>query len=209
MDTLSGVSAPLRRDAQRNRDRLVAAARELFAARGLDVPLEEIAKAAGVSIGTLYNRFPARADLIDAVFADREEAVVQIAERGLRLPPWEGFVHLAEQVCQLLAADRGYNDLSARRLPHAAPPRGHALMTELIARAQRSGDLRDDFTLSDMAFVTWSVTRTIEATSRVRPDAWRRHLALLLDGLRAGAAHPLPVPPIAEEQMAALLRGDC
>jgi AcrR family transcriptional regulator len=199
----------LRRDAQRNRERLIAAAREIFATRGLDVPLEEVARAAGVSIGTLYNRFPSRADLVDAVFADREETVVRLAEAALeRDPPWAGFVHFVEQICQLLAADRGYNDLSARRLPHAAPPRGHTLMTELIARAQAAGELRADFTLADMAFVTWSITRTIEATASVRPDAWRRHLAYLLDGLRASAAHPLPVPPLADEQVAALLR-DC
>ncbi len=202
------TTPPLRRDAQRNRERLITAAREIFAARGLDVPLEEVARAAGVSIGTLYNRFPSRADLVDAVFADREETVARLAEHSLTMdPPWTGFVHFVEQICQLLAADRGYNDLSARRLPHAAPPRGHTLMTELVARAQASGELRADFTLADMAFVTWSITRTIEATAKVRPDAWRRHLAYLLDGLRAPAAHPLPVPPLADEQVAALLRG--
>jgi AcrR family transcriptional regulator len=202
------TTPPLRRDAQRNRERLIAAAREIFATRGLDVPLEEVARGAGVSIGTLYNRFPSRADLVDAVFADREETVARLAEAALGMePPWAGFVHFVEQICRLLAADRGYNDLSARRLPHAAPPRGHTLMTELIARAQAAGELRADFTLADMAFVTWSITRTIEATASVRPDAWRRHLAFLLDGLRAGAAHPLPVPPLADEQVAALPRG--
>jgi len=199
---------PIRRDAQRNRERLITAAREVFAARGIDVPLDEVARAAGVSIGTLYNRFPSRADLVDAVFADREETVARLAEAALAMePPWDGFVHFVEQICRLLAADRGYNDLSARRLPHAAPPRGHTLMTELIARAQASGELRADFTLGDMAFVTWSITRTIEATAAVRPDAWRRHLAFLLDGLRAAAAHPVPTPPLAEEQVAALTHG--
>jgi AcrR family transcriptional regulator len=196
------TTPPLRRDAQRNRERLIAAAREIFAARGLDVPLEEVARAAGVSIGTLYNRFPSRAELVDAVFADREATVARLAEASLEMePPWDGFVHFVEQICRLLAADRGYNDLSARRLPHAPPPRGHTLMTELIARAQASGELRADFTLADMAFVTWSITRTIEATAAVRPDAWRRHLAFLLDGLRAAAAHPLPAPPLGEHQV--------
>jgi AcrR family transcriptional regulator len=199
----------MRRDAQLNRERLIEAARRLFAERGLDVPLDEVARAAGVSIGTLYNRFPNRADLVGAVFADREETVVGLAEHALTMDrPWDGFVHFVEQICRLLAADRGYNDLSARRVPHAAPPRGHELMTRLLTRAQDSGDLRADFTLADMAFVTWSITRTIEATGNVRPDAWRRHLAFLLDGLRATAAHPLPVPPLADEQVAEILN-DC
>jgi AcrR family transcriptional regulator len=204
------TTPPLRRDAQRNRERLIRAAREIFAARGLDVPLDEVARAAGVSIGTLYNRFPSRSDLVDAVFADREVTVARLAEAALEMePPWDGFVHFVEQICRLLAADRGYNDLSARRLPHAAPPRGHTLMTELIARAQASGELRADFTLADMAFVTWSITRTIEATAAVRPDAWRRHLALLLDGLRAAAAHPLPGPPLGDDQVAGAVDGAC
>jgi AcrR family transcriptional regulator len=200
---------PLRRDAQLNRERLVIAARGLFAERGLDVPLDEVARVAGVSIGTLYNRFPTRSHLVEAVFADREETVIRLAEHALAMPgAWDGFAHFVEQICRLLAADRGYNDLSARRAPHTAPPQGHVLMSQLVARAQATGELRADFTLADMAFVTWSLTRTIKATADVRPEAWRRHLAFILDGLRAGAAHPLPEPPLTEEQVAALYR-DC
>jgi AcrR family transcriptional regulator len=197
---------PLRRDAARNRERLVAAAREVFAERGLDAPLDEVARRAGVSIGTLYNRFPARADLVRAVFADREETVVRIAEHALGLAdPWAGFTHFVEQICRLLAADRGYNDLAGRR---AGPPRGHVLMTRLIEQAQLAGALRADFTLADMAFVTWAITRTIEATADVSPNAWRRHLAFILDGLRAPAAHPLPEPPMRDADVARLMR-DC
>jgi AcrR family transcriptional regulator len=191
----------LRRDAQRNRDRLIATARHLFAERGLDVPLEEVARTAGVSIGTLYNRFPSRQELVEAVFADREETVIRLAEASLAMPdPWDGFAHFVEQICRLLAADRGYSDLAARRAPQALP-RGHELMTRLIVRAQEAGALRADFALADMAFLTWSITRTIEATAATRPDAWRRHLALLFDGLRAAAAHPLPVPALSENDL--------
>jgi AcrR family transcriptional regulator len=201
------TSSPLRRDAQRNRERLVAAARDAFAERGLDVPLEDIARRAGVSIGTLYNRFPTRAALVDAVFAEREETVARIAEHALTMAgPWDGFVHFVEQICLLLAADRGYNELNARPIPQASPPRGHELMTGIIARAQESGELRQDFTLADMAFVTWSLTRTIEVTRQVHPDAWRRHLAFILDGLRASAASTLPAPPLGEDDVARLLR---
>ena len=71
-----------------------------------------------------------------------------------------------------------------------------------------SGALRPDFVLSDMAFVTWAITRTIEATAGVDPDAWRRHLGFILDGLRAPAAHPLPVPALTPEQVTRIMR-DC
>ncbi|WP_189331530.1 TetR/AcrR family transcriptional regulator [Actinoplanes ianthinogenes] len=196
----------LRRDALRNRERLVGAARELFAERGLDVPLEEVARRAGVSIGTLYNRFPARADLVTAVFADREETVLRLAESALAIDdPWAGFVHFVEQICRLLAADRGYNDHCSRSLPAAGTDRGYELMTRLVDRARETGALRADFVLADMAFVIWSLTRTIELTAPVRPDAWRRHLAFLLDGLRAAAAHSNDVPPLAEAEVAALI----
>ena len=201
----------LRKDAQRNRERLVEAARAVFAERGLDVALDEVARRAGVSIGTLYNRFPARADLVAAVFADRRQTLIEIAEHALTMDDaWAGFVHFVEQVCRMQAADRGYNDLSARSIPQAAPTpdhaHGHRLMTEIVERAKRSGALRPDFVLADMAFVTWAITRTIEATADVDPEAWRRHLGFVLDGLRATAAHPLPVPALTEEQVGRIMR---
>jgi AcrR family transcriptional regulator len=203
----------LRKDAQRNRERLVDAARAVFAERGLDVALDEVARRAGVSIGTLYNRFPTRADLVRAVFADRAETVIHITEHALGMDDaWAGFTHLVEQVCRMQAADRGYNDLAARSLPQAAPTpehvRGYELMTEVVERAKRSGALRPDFVLSDMAFVTWAITRTIEATADVDPQAWRRHLGFVLDGLRTPAAHPLPVPALTDDQVRRVLR-DC
>ena len=202
---------PLRKDAQRNRERLVEAARAVFAERGLDVALDEVARRAGVSIGTLYNRFPTRADLVAAVFADRRETLIEIAEHALAMDDaWAGFAHFVEQVCRMQASDRGYNDLSARSIPQAAPTpdhvRGYELMVEVIERAKRSGGLRPDFVLADMAFVTWAITRTIEATADVDPDAWRRHLGFVLDGLRAPAAHPLPVPALTDEQVRRIMR---
>src|ERR1700737_4909484 len=109
------MGRPLRRDAQRNRELLVAAAREVFAQRGVDVALDEIARRAGVSIGTLYNRFPTRAALVEAVFVDRLEAVVALGEEALLMAdPWEGFVHCLQGICELQAADRGYNDVASR-----------------------------------------------------------------------------------------------
>ncbi|MGW5435989.1 TetR/AcrR family transcriptional regulator [Nocardia asteroides] len=203
---------PLRSDAQRNRDALVTAARELFTERGLDAPLKDIAARAGVAIGTLYNRFPTRDELIAAAVADRVEAGTRIAEQALELAdPWESFVHLVERICELQASDRILGELALRNAPSAALERarehGHGLMRRIITRAQESGALRDDWTLEDIAFITWSHTSVVTATASVAPDLWRRNLALILDGLRAKAAHPLPVPALTEDQLMRAMRG--
>ncbi|MFD9700462.1 TetR/AcrR family transcriptional regulator [Lentzea sp. NPDC059081] len=211
---MSSRTKPLRRDAQRNRDLLVEAARKLFAVHGLDVALEEISRTAGVSIGTLYNHFPNRADLVDAVFSDRAQTVRQIAEHSLAMPDaWDGLVHFLERICELQANDRGYNDLISRRVPQATPTEAHLhgfqLMSRILDRAIEAGVLRSDFTMADLAFLTWATARTVEATGAVRPDLWRRHLGLMLDGMRAGAAHPLAVPPINPEELNRAMMGDC
>ncbi|MFI7639528.1 TetR/AcrR family transcriptional regulator [Nonomuraea sp. NPDC049400] len=196
----------MRKDAVQNRERLLQAARQLFADRGLDVPLEEIARAAEVSIGTLYNRFPARDALVEAAFADRAATVTGLAEEALAMAnAWEGFVGFLTGVCELQAADLGYNDLAAR-MAAVGEDRGYGLMREILERAQRSGELRADVTLADMAFVVWGVAATVRATRKVAPGVWRRHLALALDGLRATAAQPLPAPPMSTAQARTAMR---
>ncbi|WP_069162017.1 TetR/AcrR family transcriptional regulator [Nocardia altamirensis] len=205
------VDKPLRSDARRNRDAIVSAARAVFEERGLDAPLKDIAARAGVAIGTLYNRFPTRDDLIAAAVEDRIEAGGRIAEEALAIPdPWEAFVYLVEKICELQAADRLIGGLAVRAAPStaiaAAQATGHTMMRQIITRAQQSGALRADWVLEDIAFITWSHTRILEATATTAPTAWRRHLALTLDGLRADAAHPLPVPPLTDEQLMESLR---
>lgn len=198
---------PLRADARRNREALVAAARELFAVRGLDVPLEDIAKRAGVSIGTLYNHFPTRPELADAAFVEELAGGVRLAEEALAMPdPWAGFTHYLEGTCALQAGNRGYNEAACRGLPGTSASREVrtrmvALVAELMARAQAAGQLRADLTPTDLAFVIWGHSRTVEAVGDIAPNAWRRHLALLLDGFRAQAAHPLPEPPLTAGQV--------
>ncbi|MGN2634858.1 TetR/AcrR family transcriptional regulator [Nocardia takedensis] len=203
---------PLRTDARRNREALVAAAREVFLEKGLDAPLKDIAARAGVAIGTLYNRFPTRDDLIAAAVEDRLGAGSRIAETALAIDdPWDSFVHLVENVCALQATDRLLGDLALRAAPSAAVARareyGHGLMREIVTRAQRAGVLRADWVLEDLAFITWSHASVLEATADIAPEAWRRNLALILDGLRAPAAHALPTPPLSEDDLLRALRG--
>jgi AcrR family transcriptional regulator len=199
---------PLRRDAQRNRDAILASARQLFAEQGLEAPLEEIARRAGVGIGTLYRRFPSRVELLDAVLADTVQAHADVAEQALAMhDPWDGFAFYLEETSRLQAADRGLNDVMGMRFPRAtaletAKRRLYDLVVAVIDRAQESGQLRGDVTPEDLAFVPWANARIQEATRAAgAPDAWRRHLGLLLDGFRAGRASPLPSPPLSPRQV--------
>jgi AcrR family transcriptional regulator len=200
--TVPHESPPLRKDARRNRERLIRAASALFAENGLDVPLEKISGEAGVSIGTLYNRFPTRDLLLEAVFVDRLEHVVGLVETALAdEDPWRGLVGYLTSVCELQSADRGFNELAARGFansPGVDPLHRTArkLMAELLDRAKRAGTLRPDLAVEDLAFVVWGISRTIELTADTAPDVWRRHLGLLLDGFRADSARPLSVPPL-------------
>lgn len=190
---------PLRSDAERNRAQLLDAARSMFAEHGIDVAMAEIARHAGVSNGTLYNRFPTRDHLIEAVFVDRLETLAALAHRAAADPdPWNGFVSYLTGMCELQAGDRGFNEVAARGMnsPAARPLRETtaASLSKLFAEAKRSGDLRTDATVDDLAFVIWGISRTVEMTRDHEPEAWRRHLALLIHGFRATGAVPLPNP---------------
>ena len=198
----------LRRDAQRNRDAIVAAARQVFCDHGLEAPLEEIARRAGVGIATLYRRFPSRVELLDAVLADNLQAHIAVAEQALATDdPWDGFAFYLEQSCRLQAEDRGLNDVMGMRFPRAtaveaAKTRLFELVGQVVDRAQQRGHLRADLTPEDLAFLNWANTRILPAVRAAgAPEAWRRHLGLLLDGFRADRAHPLPQPPLSPHQV--------
>ncbi|MFJ7246973.1 TetR/AcrR family transcriptional regulator [Kitasatospora sp. NPDC098652] len=195
----------LRRDAQRNRDQLLAAAREMFSRHGLDVPLDQIAKEAGVGNATLYRHFPTREALIAEVFADAGAGLAEAGREALAAEDaWTGLEGYFERIFALVAADRGINDLVTQAIPVIPGmieiSRGHAATVgTLIARAQEQGTMRRDVVAMDLLFLLGPLCRALPAATELRPDLWRRFLALLLDGFRARAAHPLPVPPIGEE----------
>ena len=171
---------PLRQDAARNRERLVAAAREVFRRKGLDAPLEEIARDAGVAIGTLYNRFPARGDLVNAALGPLAERAVDIAERAARASDaWDAFASFMQGACELLAGDRGYADVHRSGIPgtpviDAALKRTSMLKAAIVARAKDVGVLRDDVEPSDLVLLIWGIAATADATRDAAPDAWRR-----------------------------------
>jgi AcrR family transcriptional regulator len=196
-----------RKDAQRNRAALLAAARVAFAEEGLDATLEGIARRAGLAIGTLYRHFPARMDLVAVVIADKKRAWIKAAQAAVAMEPaWDGLIFFLERVCELQAGDLAFNDIASMRFPYApgiesARKRAYDLGRRIVERAQAEGSLRPDVTAEDLAFIVWALSRVSEATHAIDPHAWRRYLALTLDGFRATAAHPLPAPPLRPRQV--------
>ncbi|MET8128234.1 helix-turn-helix domain-containing protein [Streptomyces sp. NPDC005065] len=198
---------PLRRDAQRNRDAIVAAARTAFSEQGLGASLEGVAREAGVAIGTLYRHFPTRLALVETLFnAKYTELLVAAEEAAAMDDAWEGFCRSMEKLCQLQACDRAFNDLISARLPlHATGREMHdrtkELCGQIMRNAQEQGVLRGDVTAQDIAFVIWSQAGIIRATRTIAPQAWRRYLHLMLDAFRTEGAHELPEPPLTSEQV--------
>lgn len=205
-------STTLRSDARRNRERLIASARELFAREGVEVSVEEITHHAGLGMGTLYRHFPTKDELIDAVLEDTFADVLRYAEEGAAAADaWQGLISFFERVSEMHAKNRGFKDVIASR-GHGARAeemrkRVHPLVTQMIARAQEQGALRQDFTPEDIALVFLSTGRVIEATAGIARDTWRRHLAFLTDGLRAKAATEVTTPPLTRSQLARVRAG--
>src|SRR5690349_10755797 len=104
---------PLRADAERNRQRIIEAARRVFAERGLSATLDDVAAAAGVGVGTVYRRFPNKDELVEALFVDRIDQMVALAERASEIEdPWEAFETFLTQAAELNAGDRGFKEVA-------------------------------------------------------------------------------------------------
>lgn len=200
----------LRADARRNRERIVHAAGELFAERGLGVPLEDIAERAGVGIATLYRRFPMREDLVAATFEAKLTEFAEMAERAHDAPDaWTGFCEVVERACEMQAADQGFTDLLTLIIPGATIAEGlreraYTAFTELAGRAQEEGRLRPDFVPEDLPLLLIANAGVVRGCADAAPHAWRRLVALALDSFRADHADPLPAPPTSAQSRQAM-----
>jgi AcrR family transcriptional regulator len=212
----------LRRDAQSNLERVLAAAAEVFATQGLNATLADVAKHAGVGVGTVYRRFANKDDLIYEVYADQIRAGEQLARAASTAPDvWDGFVRFFERSIEMLANDRGLRELTtggvtsslgwARGTP---PDRLAALMHEnhqtmgthlskLVRRAKKAGVLRADFHATDMMVLSVGVQAAIALGGTERPDLHRRALGYILDGLRPArtGVTELPARPLSEADL--------
>jgi AcrR family transcriptional regulator len=201
----------LRADAERNRQRVITAARAVFAERGLDVPMEDIARHAGVGVATLYRRFPTRGDLIAGAFEAKMAAYADAGARALADPdPWAGFCGYIERVCAMQAEDRGFANVLTMTFPTAKQfeadrDRAYQGFIELVRRAQAAGRLRNDFVGEDLAMLLMANAGVIAGTADAAPGTWRRFAAYMIQAFSAGTAAPLPPPPAPAAMYRALL----
>ena len=201
----------LRADARRNRDAIVAAARKAFAEHGLQAPLDDIAKRAGVGSGTLYRHFPTRDDLVTAVFTERMAENAAAVETALQQPdPWKAFAGYVRQTCRAQAADKGLADLFAighrDEALRALRARAYDGFVALIDAAKASGDLRKDFTPEDIALLLMANAGVIERAGTAATAASERFVAFALDGFRAEGATDAPPAPSPRSLVTALRR---
>jgi AcrR family transcriptional regulator len=181
----------MRIDAERNRRRILEAASELFAQKGLAVGLDEIARHAGVGVGTCYRRFPQKEELIEALFEERLDRIVALAETALAHDdPWGGLAGFLESAVEMHVANRGLKELiftdgGGQARACAARTRISPLVEELVRRAQASGDLRPDLEPTDVPVLQFMLSGVQDMLGPAAPELWRRYLGIVLDGLRA------------------------
>ncbi|WP_128434878.1 TetR/AcrR family transcriptional regulator [Streptomyces cyaneus] len=206
------AAQPLRSDAERNRERIIAAARTVFARDGLSASMASVSREAGVGIATMFRRFPTKAELVDAVFADRMGAYADAVATALDDPdPWNGFVGYIETACAMQAVDSGFADVLTMVFPTAKTleerrNQAYEGMVQLIGRAKATGRLREDFDASDLVLLHMANAGVVNATGDAAPDAWRRVVALLIQSLEAPARGVLPDPAGHEALYKAMLR---
>lgn len=205
----STPTRPLRADAARNRERVLRAAEEVFAARGLEATLDDVARHAGLGTGTVYRRFPDREALVEALFEARVDRTAALVERCLAdEDPWRGFATMLTEVCRAMAADRGLRQVvlsTGHGLDRVACARDRIapLTARLVERAHAAGVLRPDVGASDVPLLLAMVCTTAEFCGAAAPTSWQRYLQVVLDGLRhrEGQA-PLCAPALCEGQLA-------
>jgi AcrR family transcriptional regulator len=185
---------PLRADAARNRERILTAASEVFAQRGLDATLDEIAHHAGVGVGTVYRRFAGKEELVEALFEQSVNELVDLAEAAVAYEDsWDGLVWFLGRATQMQADDRGLRDVvlhSGYGRERLAQARGCIVpvVTRLVERAQADGYLRPDLVPADVPIIELMVSTVATYTGDLAPDLWRRYLAIVIDGLAAQRA---------------------
>jgi AcrR family transcriptional regulator len=189
----------LRADAERNRCRILEAARRLYATEGLGVSMASVARKAGVGKATLSRRFATREELLNAVFADRMDAYADAVAEALADPdPWHGFTGYLQAICAMQASDRGFADILAMSFPtaealEARRAEAYDQLLELITRAKSTGHLREDFTHQDVVILLIANAGVVTTTGDAAPDIWRRLVGHMI---RSYAAPGAPIPPL-------------
>jgi AcrR family transcriptional regulator len=181
---------PLRADARRNRSKVIEAARAVFAEQGREAQIDDVARRADVGVGTVYRHFPTKEALIGALVEDAFTRVADEAACALESDdPWAAFEQLLWRGAEIMAGDRALTEvIQAER---GAPPEIEAVLTErvgeVIRRAQAAGRLREDLVVADIPMLMCGIgSATVKP--HPSPESWRRHLSIVLDGLRTDSA---------------------
>jgi AcrR family transcriptional regulator len=193
-----------RRDAVRNHQRVLAAAREVLGESGADASMEEIAARAGVGVGTVYRRFTSKDALIDELLRLALEQVLASTERALARPDGQGLEELLRALGQSFADHARYAGLLLQR--HTADDTARQIrgaIDELTARALTAHTVNPGITSGDVLAVVWAMRGLVQATAEVAPGAWRRFLDIQLTGMRAPGLLS-GTPPLSTRQVSKL-----
>jgi AcrR family transcriptional regulator len=184
---------PLRADARRNREKVLAAARAVFSEHGREAQMDDVARRAGVGVGTVYRHFPTKEALIEALMVDAFQTIADAARRALDIEdPWEAFSTVLWSGAETMSADRALSEVFASipgGMESAMPTIGGLTesMETIMRRAQDAGVLRPDALIDDIPMLMCGIGSATKKEHRCE-GAWRRHLSIVLDGLRAASA---------------------
>jgi AcrR family transcriptional regulator len=196
------IEVKQRADARRNRERVLAAAREQFAANGLDAQIDDIARRADVGVGTVYRHFPTKETLLEALAADRFTRLAEWAREALQAPDgWEGFCDFLRRSAELGANDRLLSEAMAERQSLQGAQREKDELMEvtaaLVERAQATGELRPEIGAQDIAMLMCGLGRATGPGAFDQAMSWERYLDIIIAGLRAPGDSRVP-PPLAD-----------
>ena len=196
------VARPQRADARRNRERVLAAAEEVFGESGLKGQIEEVARRAGVGVGTVCRNFPTKQALVEAVLTSMYESLLARALDALSHPdPGEAFEQFFVALPEFQSRHRALGEQMANelQLPTQAEPLREELaraLVELVARAQASGAIRDDIGPADVSMLFAGVAHATALVGELQPMLRERYVRIILDGLRPKEASELPGRPL-------------
>jgi AcrR family transcriptional regulator len=190
---------PMRSDALKNRERLLVAAGQVFEEKGLEASVADVARAAGVGMGTLYRHFPSKEALVDALVSDVLETTIALARDAAMQPDGTGLEHFLREASDFQSEHLG----CLPRLwitDHHLVRTARELIAGLLADAQAYGRIRLDLRSTDISLALWSIRGVLETTGPNAPEAWKRHLALLIAGMRPTDAE-LVQRPLSQNQL--------